>query len=178
MRITRPAWAPIILILITASYNADADPGLWVPEPERVAYAIANMTTDANQLGLTDTQFEAALREKLSGSGITAYRAKRNSEGGILFLDLVVEDRSFVASLEFWRKAEYTLPDGTVYSDHVTVWEEYFIGDHQNDPQNVSESVDLVIDAFVRDYRQSNGGDDAALVAAQNVSGADKPSDR
>lgn len=148
--------AILALTCLLAGRIASAEPGLRVSEPDRVAFAIANMTLDANALGLTDTRFATALRKNLVDAGLDARPADRLADDGILFLDLVVEDDSFVASLEFWRKAAYELPDGTFHADHVVVWEEYCVGSHLNDPDLVTRSVERIIDQFVSAYRQSN----------------------
>jgi hypothetical protein len=141
------------LILMNSLVAAEgAEPGLWVSEPETVAIAIGNMTVGANNLGLTDAGFEKELTARLSNAGLKAHRADEDSDESILFLDLVVEQDTFVASLEFWRKAEYQLPDGTSHSDFVIVWEKYTLGAHSDRPEFVADSVAAVLDSFIVDY--------------------------
>ena len=150
------AAAVLALVCVASIRFASAEPALRVSDPDQVAVAVANMTLDANVLGLTDTRFEHVLRKNLDDAGLEARRADRVADDTILFLDLVVQNDSFVASLEFWRRAEYELPDGTTHTDHVVVWEEYCVGSHENDPDLVARSVERIIDAFVSEYRQTN----------------------
>ena len=166
--------AALALSWLAAARSVSASPELWVPEPERVAYAVGNMTFNANDLGLSDAFFEHALEEHLADAGLSAYRAEKLADDHVLFLDLVVEETTFVASIEFWRKAEFALPNGTMHSDYVIVWEDFCVGEHENDPDTISRSVARVLDSFVEDYRQTNQQQlafefrpSAAIVSAQ-----------
>ena len=133
-----------------------AGDGLWVDNPEEVAFSVADMTSRAKDMGLSDESFAATLSRMLNHAGLRAKQLDLERDSGVLFLDVIVEDETFYASLGFWRMASYRQPDGELNSEFVTVWQDYSVGAHHDDPAKVRATVNKIIARFITKYRDVN----------------------
>lgn len=129
---------------------------LWVSNPEEIYFAIGAMTSQAQIMGLSDADFAATIHTTLHREGFRARLSNSRRGSDLLFLDIVVEDESYYASLEFRRKASYALPDGKLNSEFVTVWQDYAIGAHHDDPAPIRATVGRILERFVAEYNEVN----------------------
>ncbi len=133
-----------------------ASDGLWVDNPEEVAFSVADMTSSAKDMGLSNESFAAALSTMLNRAGLRPRQSVLKRDNDVLFLDVIVEDETFYASLGFWRVASYRQPDGELNSELVTVWQDYSVGAHHDDPATVRDTVNEIIERFIAKYRDVN----------------------
>ena len=155
----------VVVIALLCDY-AVADSSLWVEKPEGIAYTVAGMSAHASELGLSGQSLAHALERALSDAGLAARRADFDRDDRILFLDIIVKPGSFYASLQFWRKASYVLPNGEQASEFVPVWEGFSLGDHHNKPGAVRSTVNKIVGNFIAEYRDANSLDDSSRVAS------------
>ena len=133
-----------------------AGDGLWVDNPEEIAFSVADMTSSAKDMGLSNESFAATLSTMLNHAGLRARQSSLERDSDMLFLDVIVEDETFYASLGFWRVASYRQPDGELNSELVTVWQDYSVGAHHDDPGKVLDTVNKFIARFIARYRDVN----------------------
>ncbi len=146
----------IALIAVLVCEQSLAADGLWIENPTEVAYSVSDLTADAMKLGLSGNSLEETLSTTLTRAGLKARPAEFTRDQGVLFLDIVVENQTFYASLGFWRVATFPLPDGEPASDFVIVWQDYSVGIHHNDAAAVTHTVQKIIDRFVARYSVAN----------------------
>lgn len=149
-------WKFAVVLFVLASNSSLANEGLWVENPEVVAFSVAKMTRDAEEIGLTRAVVAADLGDMLGQAGLKAKSAKHKGASGVLFLDVIVEDETFYASLGFWRMASYRLPDGQLKAEFVTVWQDYSVGVHHSDAKTVQATVGQIIEKFIGEYTEAN----------------------
>lgn len=147
---------PVLLAVILGCEVAIAGDELWVENPRDVAFSIGNLTQNARKMGLTDAAFATILSTTLDNAGFTA-RQSDSMHDDVLFLDIIVEDESFYASIGFWRVVSFRLPNGEFNSDLVNVWQDYSFGVHRDDAGRVRDTVKKVIDRFIASYGAANG---------------------
>jgi hypothetical protein len=147
---------PVLLAALFVCEIAVADKELWVENPVDVAFAVGNMTQGAKDMGLTDDGFTEILISSLKRGGLVARPSDFERDHDMLFLDIVVEHETYYASLGFWRLVSYRLPDGELNSEIVTVWQDYSVGAHHNNPARVRDTVTKVIERFVAKYSDVN----------------------
>ena len=155
--------ALLVVLLCQQSLAAD---GLWIENPTEVAYSVGDLTADARKLGLSDDSLAETLNVTLTRAGLKARPAEFAHDQGVLFLDIIVENETFYASLGFWRVATFPLPDGEPASDFVIVWQDYSVGSHHNDVAAVTHTVQKIIDRFVTRYSIANKITDPLQAAA------------
>ena len=146
--------------------SSQASQSLWVENPQEVAYSVASMTPGAISLGLTSEEFSESLTVMLNRAGLQGRRSEFGNDSDILFLDIVVDGETYYASAGFWRMATYHLPNGETNSEFVTVWQDYSVGAHFDDPETVRVSVERLIERFIARYRDANGVGRPLSVAA------------
>ena len=160
-------WRRVIaLFMLVFCASASASDELWVENPEQIAFSVGRMTDAAKDLGLHERQIAAWLSESLQRAGLEARAADTEHDPAVLFLDVFVAAGSYYASVGFWRNAEYSLPDGTAASNQVIVWQEYAIGSHNGDIEQVRATISRVIGRFVASYNGANNLDLSHQVAA------------
>jgi hypothetical protein len=145
-----------VLVLALISGSSFASERLWVEDPGMVAFSIANMTPGAQKIGLTSAAVAANLTTMLSRAGLKARRTSVEGEGDVLFVDIIVEEETYYASLGFWRIASYRLPNGELNAEFVTVWQDYSVGAHHNNPETVQATVSRIIERFIGRYTDAN----------------------
>ena len=148
-----------LLLVVAAALVCDtsiADDGLWVDDPEEVAFSVADMTDSARDMGLSSDGFAATLNNMLNHAGLRAKQSDIARDDRVLFLDIIVDDETYYASLGFWRMASYRQPDGELNSEFVTVWQDYSVGAHHDDPGAVRDTVNKIIERFITRYRDAN----------------------
>jgi hypothetical protein len=147
---------PVLLAALFLCEFAVADNELWVENPLDVAFAVGNMTQDAKDMGLTYDGFAKILTSSLNHGGLVARPSDLERDDDLLFLDIIVEHDTYYASLGFWRLVSYRLPNGELKSELVTVWQDYSVGTHHNNPARVRDTVTKVIERFVARYSDVN----------------------
>lgn len=147
---------PAVLAAALACQTAVAGDGLWVENPGEVAFSVGNMTQVAKDMGFTDAGFATILSTSLQRAGLSAKRSDFKRDNDVLFLDVIVEHETFYASLGFWRKVSYRLPNGKLISEFVTVWQDYSVGAHHDDSRKVRDTVNRIIARFIARYRDVN----------------------
>jgi hypothetical protein len=153
----------IVVLICPQSLAAD---GLWIENPTDVAYSVGDLTADARKLGLSDNSLVETLSATLTRAGLIARPAEFARDQGVLFLDIIVENQTFYASLGFWRVATFPRPDGEPASDFVIVWQDYSVGSHHNNAAAVNHTVQKIIDRFVVRYSTANKITDPLQAAA------------
>jgi hypothetical protein len=98
-------------------------------------------------------------------SGCACYFAKLIDDD-ILFLDVIVDGDTFYTSAGFWRMASFPLPNGDINSEFVTVWQDYSIGTHYDDPEMIRASVSRIIERFIAKYSAANNTGNPLRVAS------------
>lgn len=157
--------AALLVFAVAVADIAVAD-GLRVDSAEDVAFAVAEMTQVAEDMGLSRADLAVALTEKLSRAGLRARLSDADRDKDLLLVDVVVEEEAFYVSLGFWRVASYPQPDGENSSGFVTVWQDYSVGAHHGDVDTVYTTVTTVIDRFIARYSDANELGDSVQVAA------------
>jgi len=157
---------PVVLAAALACEPAIAGDGLWVEHPEEVAFSVADMTQGAKDMGLTGAGFAATLSIMLQRAGLKARQTDFERDSDVLFLDIIVEDETFYASLGFWRMVSYRLPNGVLNSEFVTVWQDYSVGAHHEDPGKVRATVNSITERFIAKYQDVNKGGTPLRVAS------------
>ncbi len=147
---------PVLLVILLGAHNSLAADTLWIANPAQVAYSIGALTQDARKLGLSNDSLAGTLNGMLSRAGLTARPAEFERDDGVLFLDIIVEEQTYYASLGFWRIASYPHPDGELASNFVIVWQDYSIGAHYDDPDAVNGTVMQIIERFIAAYSVAN----------------------
>ncbi len=151
---------PVLLTAIVSCNIAvagdETSDELWVEEPRDVVFSIGNMTQSAREMGLTDAAFASILRTSLNRAGLKARQSDSRHDDDLIFLDIIVEDETFYASIGFWRRVNIRLPNEEFYSKFVTVWQDYSVGAHHGDPGRVRDTVHKVIDRFIASYGAAN----------------------
>jgi len=154
-----------LLVVLVCRQSLAAD-GLWIENPTEVAYSIGELTADARKLGLSGNSLAATLSATLTRAGLKSRPAEFARDQGVLFLDIIVENQTFYASLGFWRVATFPRPDGESASDFVIVWQDYSVGTHHNEAAAVNQTVQRIIDRFVARYSTANKITDSLQAAA------------
>ena len=153
----RPWQLALVLALVLASGASMGSDGLRVENPGEITFAVAAMTPRAKELGLTNSVVAASLKSSLSRAGLAARQSDLDDrDSDVLFIDIVVEDETFYASLGFWRMASYRLPGGELNSELVTVWQDYSVGAHHDDAAKVRATVNRIVSRFISQYRDVN----------------------
>lgn len=118
-------------------------------------------------MGLTIDGFAKSLSIMLNRAGLQAKRSETERDSDILFLDVIVDGESYYTSVGFWRIASYRLPNGDLNSEFVTVWQDYSVGAHYNDPGTVRASANRIIERFIAKYSDANNtGNPLQVVSA------------
>ncbi|MBT8080075.1 MAG: hypothetical protein KJO31_15965 [Gammaproteobacteria bacterium] len=162
-----PRWRrrfAVLALLICTGVSANDE--LKVQNPQQIAYNVGGMTDAAIELGLDEQRVSMWLAQSLQHAGLAARAADTERDQEVVFLDIVVEAGSYYASVGFWRNASYDLPDGTEASNQVIVWQEYAIGSHNGDVDQLRHTVNRVIERFVSSYGNANDLDLSQQVAA------------
>ena len=162
----RPRLPAFVFTLMLACGTAAGSDGLRVERPLEVAFSVAEMTEQARSMGFTDSGVATTLQENLTRAGLAGRRSDPERDSDVLFVDIIVEDETFYASLGFWRMASYRLPGGALNSEFVTVWQDYAVGAHHGDPATVNATVKRIIDRFIVRYSDVNGVSQPQRVAA------------
>ena len=157
--------AALLVFAVAAADFAVAD-GLRVDSAEDVAFAVAEMTATAEDMGLSRADLATVLTEKLSRAGLRARLSDADRDEDLLLVDVVVEEEAFYVSLGFWRVASYPQRDGENSSGFVTVWQDFSVGAHDGDIDAVHATVTTITDRFIARYRDANELDDRVQVAA------------
>lgn len=155
-----PAWfllCALACLALAGGAAVAAEESLRVENPAEIAYSIAALTDDAIALGLSSDGLTGILNARLAQAGLTAQPAAPARNDGVLFLDIIVEDETYYASLGFWRTATVPLPDGDPVSDTVIVWQDFSVGTHDDDAALVNKTVRQIVDRFVARYSAANG---------------------
>lgn len=160
-----PRLVAFAALLISASAFAGNE--LWVQEPQTIAFSVGSVTADAKDLGVTQKKLATDLSDALKRHGFSARLSELGRDTDVLFLDVIVEGSAYYASLGFWRKATFELPDASANTDHVIVWQDYAIGTHEGDPAIVRATVSTIVDRFVTRYNAANNLDQVRQVAAE-----------
>lgn len=142
-----------VVLTCTSSHAADE---LWVENPLELSIAVAKMTENAKALGLTNAAVAASLSHRLKEAGLKPTPTELEYDDNVLFVDIIVEEETFYASLGFWRMASFRLPDGEQNTEMVTVWQEFSVGVHHDDPGIVRSTVDRIIERFIASYSDAN----------------------
>ncbi len=154
------------MVAVSLCEFTQADDSLWVESPEEVAFSVAHMTQGAKDMGLTNESFAETLALMLNGAGFQTKQSKLDRDNDMLFLDVIVDGETFYASAGFWRKASYPLPNGDLNSGFVTVWQDYSVGAHYDDPETVRASVGTLIERFITKYSDANNSGKPLRVAS------------
>jgi len=163
----RARWRMLVaLAAVVMCELSQATESLWVENPEQVAYSVADMTPGAKALGLTNGEFAKSLNVMLSRAGLQGRRSEFRNDSDVLFLDVVVDGETYYASAGFWRMASYRLPNGDIHSEFVTVWQDYSVGAHYDDPETIRVSVERLIERFIAKYNDANSAGRPLSVAA------------
>jgi hypothetical protein len=150
-------WQTLVLLLSSLICEvSQADGSLWVENPREVAFSVGRMTPGAQNLGLTDADFADTLSIMFDRVGYQARRSRGAHDKDVLFLDVIVDGETFYTSAGFWRIANYRLPNGDLNTEFVTVWQDYSVGAHHNDPETVRASVSRIIERFIAKYSDAN----------------------
>jgi hypothetical protein len=157
--------AALLAVAVVAVDVAIAD-GLRVDNAEEVAFAVAEMTQVAENMGLSKADLVIAVTDKLGRVGLRARPTDNDNDEEVLMIDVVVDDETFYASLGFWRVASYPQPDGENGSGFVTVWQDYSVGAHHGDVDTVYATVTTIIDRFIARYSDANELGDNVQAAA------------
>ena len=152
----RNSVATLLAALVLFAEFSVADDGLRVDSPSDIVFSISQLNRDATDMGLSDAGFAVLLSSSLNHAGLRARRAESADDDNILFLDVVVEDNIFYVSLDFMRPASLETADGELNLDHVSVWQNYSLGDHQDDAEKVRSTVSRIVERFVENYRDAN----------------------
>ena len=152
----RPLQLALALALVLASTASSGSDGLRVENPAEIAFAVAAMTPQAKEMGLTDAGVAETLQSSLSRAGLSGKRSDLEHDSDVLFVDIIVEDETFYASLGFWRMASYRLPGGELNSEFASVWQDYAVGAHHDDPEKVRVTVERIIERFIVKYSDVN----------------------
>ena len=155
-----------LLVFAVASADIAVADGLRVDGAENVAFAVAEMTETAEDMGLSRADLATALTEKLGRACLRARLSDADRDKDLLLVDVVVEEETFYVSLGFWRVASYPQPGGESSSGFVTVWQDFSVGAHHGDADAVYAIVTTITDRFIARYRDANGLDDRVQVAA------------
>ncbi len=155
-----------VAVWFTVFLNSTAAEGLRVNNAAELAFAVADMTSVAQDMGLSKAGLAGAVREKLGAAGIRARPTIAGQDEEVLLVDVVIEDESFYVSLGFWRVASYPQPQGEITSGFVTVWQDYSVGTHHGNMDTVYDAVTTIADQFIKKYSDAN--DLAARVRAAN----------
>ena len=155
-----------LLVFAVASADIAVADGLRVDGAENVAFAVAEMTETAEDMGLSRADLATTLTEKLGRAGLRARLSDADRDKDLLLVDVVVEEETFYVSLGFWRVASYPQPGGESSSGFVTVWQDFSVGAHHGDADAVYAIVTTITDRFIARYRDANGLDDRVQVAA------------
>ena len=157
--------AALLVFAVAAADFAIAD-GLRVDSAENVAFAVAEMTATAEDMGLSKANLVVVVTDKLGRAGLRARPTDANRDEEVLLVDVVVEDETFYVSLGFWRIASYPQRQGETDSGFVTVWQDFSVGAHHGDVDTVYQTVTTIIDRFVASYSDANELGDSVQVAA------------
>ena len=146
----------ILAVATIASGVASAD-GLRVENAQDVNFTVAEISGIAKQLGLSRNSIELQLVNKLESAGLRATRSESSQQDEVLLVDIVVQAESYYVSLDFWRLASYSQPQGETSSSFVTVWQDYAVGTHGDDAAAVYATVAQITDRFISQYSHVNG---------------------
>jgi hypothetical protein len=150
-------WRVVAVLASTFAWvTSQAADSLWVENPVDVAYSVGEMTKGAQDIGLTTESFAESLHAMLNHAGLQPRQSTRSRDSDVLFLDVIVDGESFYTSAGFWRMANYPLPNGDLNSEFVTVWQDYSIGAHHNNPDIVRASVNTILERFIAKYSDAN----------------------
>ncbi len=149
LRISLVVW--LMLLLDTAAAD-----GLRVKNASELAFAVADMTPAAQDMGLSKSGLAGTVTERLGSAGIQARPTIAGQDEEILLVDVVIEHETFYVSLGFWRVASYPQPQGEITSGFVTVWQDYSVGTHHGNVDTIYDTVTTIMDQFVARYSDAN----------------------
>jgi uncharacterized membrane protein YdfJ with MMPL/SSD domain len=149
----RVAMLLVALFCFRQAFAADA---LWIDNPTEISYSVGELTDAAKALGLSNSSLSGTLADGLSAAGLTPKPAAYSNDKSVLFLDIIVEEQTYYASLGFWRVATYQRPDGEQNSDFVIVWQDYSVGAHHDDPAAITSTIQQIIERFIVTYGAAN----------------------
>jgi len=156
----------VLLVFALAVADIAVADGLRVESAEEVAFAVADMTQVAEDMGLSKANLVVVVADKLGRAGLRARPTDANRDEEVLLVDVVVEEETFYVSLGFWRVASYPQRQGETDSGFVTVWQDFSVGAHHGDVDTVHQTVTTIIDRFVASYSDANELGDSVQVAA------------
>ncbi|NCF23330.1 MAG: hypothetical protein GWP60_02225 [Gammaproteobacteria bacterium] len=159
LRISLAVWLAVFL-------NTTAADGLRVDNAAELAFAVTDMTSAAQGMGLSKAGLAGAVTEKLGAAGILARPTISGQDEEVLLVDVVIEHDAYYVSLGFWRVASYPQPQGGITSSFVTVWQDYSVGTHHGNADTVYDAVTTIADQFIARYSDAN--DLAGRVRAAN----------
>lgn len=149
LRISLTLWLTVFL-------NTAAADGLRVNNAAELAFAVTDMTSVAQDMGLSKAELAGAVKEKLGAAGIRARPTIAGQDEAILLVDVVIEHDTYYVSLGFWRVASYPQPQGEITSGFVTVWQDYSVGAHYDNVDTVYDTVTTIVDQFIERYSDAN----------------------
>ena len=142
--------------------------GLRVEDPSELAFAVAELSNDAEQLGFSRELLVAALKSRLSRVGLEARPSNAQDSDAILFIDVIVDGNVYYVALDFWRVGSFAQPDGQQASAYVSVWQDFSIGSHDGDRSPVDKTFSEVVERFIVQYVEANDGELLARAAANH----------
>ncbi len=146
--------ASATFVLLAVS-SADAS-GLRVDNAEDVAYAVAEMTPAARDLGITRARISRTLDAQLESAGLRGRPSRDNVDKEILLVDVIVTGETYYVSMGFWRVARYPQPGGESDTGFVTVWQDFSVGTHEESASVVYATISTIADRFISKYRDVN----------------------
>lgn len=107
-----------------------------------------------NTAGLTREMVKTRTELRLRSVGLKPIDA--TGADHYLYVTINVVGASFSVGVEFYRHAEWQLPDGTKGDGDVHTWGNGETGTHGRDPAFVLNSLDEVLDVFMNAYLKAN----------------------
>ena len=145
-----------LVVWMTVILDTTAAEGLRVDNAAELAFAVADMTSVAQGMGLSKASLAGAVTQKFGAAGIRARPTIAGQDEEVLLVDVVIEHETYYVSLGFWRVASYPQPQGEITSGFVTVWQDYSVGTHRGDVDTVYETVATIVDQFITRYSDAN----------------------
>lgn len=145
-----------LVVWTTVFLDITAADGLRVNNAAELAFAVADMTSVAQGMGVSKASLAVAVTEKLGAAGIRARATIAGQDEEILLVDVVIEHDTYYVSLGFWRLASYPQPQGEIVSGFVTVWQDYAVGTHHGNVDTVYDTVTTIVDQFITRYSDAN----------------------
>jgi hypothetical protein len=109
------------------------------------------------KLGLTEDAIRAQVELRLRQAHIQPLDARNRPEPTLRIIVTVVGD-SFRCDLRFYRRAEWTLPNGKRFSGPVQAWALEKTGTPANNRNAILSNLDGSLDIFINAYLKANQG--------------------